>query len=183
MILPVVVYGHPVLRKVAEDITPDYPQLNNLIENMFQTMHNADGIGLAAPQVGLSIRLFVIDLSIMGNENPEFATFKKAFINAQILERAGEDVFEEEGCLSIPNIRERVLRKDRVRIKYVDENFEEHDEVYEGWIARVIQHEYDHIDGRLFVDLISPLRRRLIKNKLLAISKGKISAGYKTKIA
>ncbi|MFC0876221.1 peptide deformylase [Saccharicrinis sp. FJH2] len=183
MILPVVVYGHPVLRKVGEDITPDYPHLNELIENMFQTMHNADGIGLAAPQVGLSIRLFVIDLSIMGNENPEFATFKKAFINAQIVEKTGDDEFEEEGCLSIPNIRERVLRKNRVRIKYLDENFEAHDEVYEGWIARVIQHEYDHIDGRLFVDLISPLRRRLIKNKLIAISKGKISAGYKTKIA
>lgn len=183
MILPVVVYGHPVLRKVGKDISSDYPKLSELIENMFQTMHNAEGIGLAAPQVGLSIRLFIIDLSPMGAEHPEYVNFKKVFINAQIMEREGDEEYEEEGCLSIPNIRERVIRKNRIRIKYLDKNFAEHDEVYEGWIARVIQHEYDHIEGKLFVDLISPLRRRLIKNKLVAISKGKMSAAYKTKIA
>ena len=183
MILPVTVYGHPVLRKVAQDISPDYPDLSNLIENMFETMTFAEGIGLAAPQVGLSIRLFIIDLSPMGEENPEFSDFKKVFINAKILERDNGEELEEEGCLSIPHIRERVLRKNRIRIKYLDEKFEEHDEVYEGWIARVIQHEYDHIDGKLFVDKISPIRRRLIKSKLVAISKGKVSVRYKIKTA
>lgn len=183
MILPITVYGHPVLRKVAKDIDKNYPELNNLIENMFQTMTYAEGIGLAAPQIGLSIRLFIIDLSPMGEDEPEFANFKKIFINAKIVEKDGDEELEEEGCLSIPTIRERVLRKNRIRIKYLDENFVEYDEVYTGWIARVIQHEYDHIDGTLFVDKISPLRRRLIKNKLIAISKGKTSVHYKIKTA
>ena len=182
MILPVTVYGHPVLRKVASDIQPDYPGLDELIENMFITMHYADGIGLAAPQIGLSIRLFVIDLSPMGEDAPEFADFKKIFINAKIVEISGEEVVEEEGCLSLPNIREKVTRKSKIRIQYMDEKFVSHDEIYEGWIARVIQHEYDHIDGTLFVDRISPLRRRMLAGKLNAIAKGKVSTSLPIKI-
>ena len=183
MILPVTVYGHPVLRKVASDIQPDSPGLDELIENMFITMHYADGIGLAAPQIGLSIRLFVIDLSPMGEDAPEFADFKKIFINAKIVEISGEEVVEEEGCLSLPNIREKVTRKSKIRIQYMDEKFVSHDEIYEGWIARVIQHEYDHIDGTLFVDRISPLRRRMLAGKLNAIAKGKVSTSYRIKIS
>ncbi len=183
MILPVTVYGHPVLRKVATNIQPEYEGLDELIENMFVTMRFADGIGLAAPQIGLSIRLFVIDLSPMAEDEPEFAGFKKVFINAKIVEISGEEVVEEEGCLSLPNIREKVLRKSTIRIQYLDEKFVKHDEVYEGWIARVIQHEYDHIDGTLFVDRISPLRRRMIAGKLNSISKGKVSTSYRIKIA
>jgi peptide deformylase len=183
MILPVTVYGHPVLRKVATNIQPEYEGLDELIENMFVTMRFADGIGLAAPQIGLSIRLFVIDLSPMAEDEPEFAGFKKVFINAKILEISGEEVVEEEGCLSLPNIREKVLRKSTIRIQYLDEKFVQHDEVYEGWIARVIQHEYDHIDGTLFVDRISPLRRRMIAGKLNSISKGKVSTSYRIKTA
>lgn len=183
MILPVTVYGHPVLRKVATNIQPEYEGLDELIENMFVTMRFADGIGLAAPQIGLSIRLFVIDLSPMAEDEPEFAGFKKVFINAKILEISGEEVVEEEGCLSLPNIREKVLRKSTIRIQYLDEKFVQQDEVYEGWIARVIQHEYDHIDGTLFVDRISPLRRRMIAGKLNSISKGKVSTSYRIKTA
>jgi peptide deformylase len=183
MILPVTVYGHPVLRKVATNIQPEYEGLDELIENMFVTMRYADGIGLAAPQIGLSIRLFVIDLSPMAEDEPEFAGFKKVFINAKIVEISGQEVVEEEGCLSLPNIREKVLRKSTIRIQYLDEKFVQHDEVYEGWIARVIQHEYDHIDGTLFVDRISPLRRRMIAGKLNSISKGKVSTSYRIKTA
>jgi peptide deformylase len=183
MILPVTVYGHPVLRKVATNIQPEYEGLDELIENMFVTMRFADGIGLAAPQIGLSIRLFVIDLSPMAEDEPEFAGFKKVFINAKIVEISGQEVVEEEGCLSLPNIREKVLRKSTIRIQYLDEKFVQHDEVYEGWIARVIQHEYDHIDGTLFVDRISPLRRRMIAGKLNSISKGKVSTSYRIKTA
>ncbi len=181
MILPVTVYGNAVLRKVAQDITPEYEGLSELIENMFETMYFAEGIGIAAPQIGRAIRLFIIDLRPMEEEFPEYADFKKVFINAQILERDGEPVTDEEGCLSLPGIREKVERLDKVRIKYMDENFVEHDEEYEGWAARVIQHEYDHIDGKLFIDYINPMRRRMIKTKLTAISKGKVNTKYRIK--
>ncbi len=181
MILPVTVYGNPVLRKVGKDIDPDYEGLQQLIENMWETLYHAEGIGLAAPQVGKPIRLFMIDLDPLSEEYPEYKGLKKVFINAHILEREGEEVTDEEGCLSLPGIRENVPRKDRIRIQYMDENFKEYDEVYEGWAARVIQHEYDHIDGKLFIDYISPIRRRMIKSRLIAISKGKVNTSYRLK--
>lgn len=179
MILPVTVYGNPVLRKVAADITPELNGLQDLIKNMFETMYFAEGIGLAAPQVGRPIRLFMMDLSPLAEEFPEYKDFKKVFINAQITERSGSEVVDEEGCLSLPGLRENVQRLDKIRITYQDENFNNYDEEYEGWAARVIQHEYDHIDGKLFIDYISPLRRRLLKGKLLGISKGKVDTKYR----
>ena len=183
MIYPVYIYGSPVLRKVAQDITPDYPNLKQLISDMFETMYQSDGIGLAAPQIGLSIRLFVIDGSALEEDDPALKGFKKAFINAQILERLDEMVRYSEGCLSIPNLHEEVERESKIKIKYVDENFQSHEEVYEGMAARIIQHEYDHLDGILFTDRLSAIRKQLIKSKLTAIAKGKFSADYKYKIA
>ncbi|MCB8964318.1 MAG: peptide deformylase [Bacteroidales bacterium] len=183
MIYPVYIYGSPVLRKVAQDITPDYPNLKQLIDDMFETMYVSDGVGLAAPQIGLSIRMFVIDASPWADEDPSLTDFKKCFINAHIVERSGEIIRFNEGCLSIPNIHEDVDRGDRIRMQYVDENFQPHDEVFEGIAARVIQHEHDHLDGMLFTDRLSPIRRQLLKSKLSAISKGKFNASYKYKIA
>lgn len=182
MILPVTVYGDPVLRKVATDIDKEFDGLTELIENMFETMYNADGVGLAAPQIGRPIRLFVVDASPLGEEDPSFIDFKKIFINPQIIEKDGGEEIMDEGCLSIPGIREEVLRKNRIRITYFDENWVEHDEVYEGFAARVLQHEYDHLDGILFVDYCSPLRKRLIKSKLTAITKGKVNPGYRIRV-
>jgi peptide deformylase len=183
MVYPIVIYGHPVLRKVAEDIDKNYPDLDSLIADMFDTLYRSEGIGLAAPQIGKSIRIFIIDGSPVADDEPQLAGFKKAFINAHIIEKSGDPVLMTEGCLSIPNLREEVNRESRVRITYYDENWEFHDEVYEGYIARIIQHEYDHLDGILFTDKVSPLRRRLLKGKLLAISKGKFEADYKTVLA
>lgn len=182
MILPVTVYGDPLLRKVTQPIGKDYPKLNDLIENMFETMYNADGVGLAAPQVGLNIRLFIVDASPAADEEPELKDFKKVFINPEVVETDGEPWEMEEGCLSLPNIRENVLRDEQVTIKYLDENWNEHTETYNGFAARVILHEYDHLDGKLFIDYISPLRKRLLKSKLVAISKGKANASYRIKI-
>jgi len=182
MILPIYVYGHPVLRKISKDVDPDYEGLNELHENMWATMYHTDGVGLAAPQIGLSLRIFVIDGSALADDFPELKDFKQTFYNAQILERSDVKLMESEGCLSLPGIREEVSRPDRIRIKYQDENFEFHDEVYEGFAARIIQHEYDHIDGKLFVDHLSPLRRRLIKSKLNAISVGKVNIDYRIKL-
>jgi len=182
MILPVVVYGHPVLRKIAEDITPEYEGLSQLIDDMYQTMYRAEGIGLAAPQIGLPIRLFVIDATPLEDDYPELKGFNKTFINAHIIERDGELVAESEGCLSLPTIREDVQRPSRVRIQYVDRYFVEHDEVYHGFAARVIQHEYDHIDGKLFIDYLSPLKKRFLKGKLTNITKGNVDVSYKIKI-
>ncbi len=181
MILPIYIYGHPVLRKEAKDIEPqNYPNLKELIENMFETMYAADGIGLAGPQVGLEDRIFVVDLSPLADEeHPEFKDFKKAFINAHIIEREGELDAVEEGCLSIPGIHEKVPREEEIRIRYLDENLQPHDEVFSGFRARVIQHEYDHVDGILFVDKISPLRKRMVKSKLANMEKGKVSCDYK----
>jgi peptide deformylase len=181
MILPIYIYGHPVLRKEAKDIEPqNYPNLKELIENMFETMYAADGIGLAGPQVGLEDRIFVVDLSPLADEeHPEFKDFKKAFINAHIIERGGELDAVEEGCLSIPGIHEKVPREEEIRIRYLDENLQPHDETFSGFRARVIQHEYDHVDGILFVDKISPLRKRMVKSKLANMEKGKVSCDYK----
>jgi peptide deformylase len=182
MILPVYVYGHPVLRKVAKELGPDYENFSELHTNMWETMYQSDGVGLAAPQIGLSIRLFVIDGNSLSDDFPELKAFKKTFINAQIVEKVGDKVLESEGCLSLPGIREDVSRPDRIRIKYLDENFEPHDEVYQGFASRIIQHEYDHIEGKLFVDHLSPLRRRLIKGKLNAITVGKVDVDYRIRL-
>ena len=180
MIYPIVVYGHPILRKVAVEINKDYPGLSQLISDMFDTMYYSEGLGLAAPQIGKSIRLFVIDGKPAAEDEPALAEFKRAFINAHITERSGDLVPMTEGCLSIPNLREEVLRESRVRINYYDENWEYHDEAFEGYKARIIQHEYDHLDGIMFTDKVNPLRKRLIKSKLTAISKGRFEAEYKT---
>lgn len=182
MIKPIYLYGSPVLRKVAKDITSDYPNLKQLIDDMFETMYQSEGVGLAAPQIGLSIRLFIIDAAPFAEENPELADFKKVFINAHIIERTGEPILFNEGCLSIPNIREDVERPDSVTIEYLDENFQPHKETFEGLTARIIQHEYDHLDGILFTDKVAPIRRQLLKSKLNAIAKGKHSAAYKAKV-
>lgn len=181
MILPIIAYGQPVLREVAKDITPDYPGLKELIADMFETMYEAEGVGLAAPQVGKSIRLFVIDAAPMASDHKELKGFKKVFINAHILEEDGEPWLWNEGCLSLPGIREDVRRKPKVRMKYMDENFVQHEEVFEKLNARIFQHEYDHLDGILIPDRISPIRRALIRNKLNNIVTGNISTDYKMK--
>jgi peptide deformylase len=183
MIYPIVVYGHPVLRKVAVEITKDFPGLGQLIDDLFETMYFSEGLGLAAPQIGKSIRIFVIDGKPAAEDEPSLAEFKKVFINAQIIERCGELMPMNEGCLSIPNLREEVQRESHIRISYYDENWEHHNEVFDGYKARIIQHEYDHLDGILFTDKVSPLRRRLLKGKLTAISKGNFEADYKTILA
>jgi peptide deformylase len=180
MTYPIVVYGHPVLRKIAAEINDDYSGLNQLIEDLFETMYNSEGLGLAAPQIGKSIRIFVIDGKPAAEDEPSLADFKKAFINPHISEKCGELQPMNEGCLSIPNLREEVMRESHIRISYFDENWEFHDEVFDGYKARIIQHEYDHLDGILFTDKINPLRRRLLKGKLTAISKGQFEASYKT---
>lgn len=184
MILPIYIYGHPVLRKETQDIDASYPNLKELIDNMYETMYNADGVGLAAPQVGLVDRIFVIDLSPLANEeSPQYEGLKKTFINARIISRTGDMVSTEEGCLSIPGINESVPRHDEIEIEYLDENLEPHTETFTGFTARVIQHEYDHIDGILFVDHISAIRKRLIKSKLTNMTKGKVSCHYRVRTA
>jgi peptide deformylase len=191
MILPIVAYGMPVLRKTAVDIPKDYPQLQQFISDMFETMYASSGVGIAAPQVGKSLRLFLVDTSPFVNgdrddddefteeEREQLQHLKKVFINAKIVEEEGEEWIFNEGCLSIPKIREDVSRKPKIRIQYYDEQFNFFDETFEGIAARVIQHEYDHIEGKLFTDRINPLRRRLLKGKLADISKGKVSVTYK----
>lgn len=181
MILPIYVYGQPVLRKEAEDINPDYPNLKELIENMFETMDNAEGVGLAAPQVGLPIRVVVVNLDVLSEDLPEYKGFRKTYINPHILEVGGEMVSMDEGCLSLPGIHESVKRGDKIRVKYLDENLTEHDEVVEGYLARVMQHEFDHLDGKMFIDHLSPLRKQMIKGKLNALLKGKAHCTYKVK--
>jgi len=185
MILPVIASGDPVLRKVAKGITKDYPKLAELIVNMRKTMDNAYGVGLAAPQIGRSIRLFMVDTSPFGDnedfseeERTELLTFNKVFINAQIINETGEEWVFNEGCLSVPNITEDVSRKPVITIQYRDEDFKEQTDTYSGVIARVIQHEYDHIEGILFTDRISSFKKRLIKRKLENISKGKVDVSY-----
>ena len=173
MILPIDLYGNSVLRKESEEITADYPDLKQLIDNMFETMYNADGIGLAAPQVGLSIRLLVIDLAPLKEDNPELAQFKRVMINPIMLEVSEEELVGSEGCLSIPGISEDVPRSQWIKIQYYDEDFNLHVEEFEDFKARMIQHEYDHLEGILFTDRIKPLRRQMIKSKLNNIVKGK----------
>ena len=172
MILPIYVYGQPVLRKVAEDIAPDYPNLKELIENMFETMDHAEGVGLAAPQIGLPIRVVVIDLDVLSEDMPEYKDFRKAYINAHIM---------DEGCLSLPGIHESVKRGNKIHVQYLDENLEPHDEIIEGYLARVMQHEFDHLEGKMFIDHLSPLRKQMIKGKLNAMLKGKAHCTYKVK--
>ncbi len=180
MIYPIVVYGHPVLRKRSRDLLKDEEGVQEFIKNMWETMYVSDGIGLAAPQVGKAVRLFVIDADSLSDEDPSLKGFKKAFINPVILERTGDMSPFNEGCLSIPNIREDVNRESGITIRYYDEDFELHEEYYDGIASRIIQHEYDHLEGILFTDLVQPLKKRLLKNKLNAISKGKFEASYKT---
>ena len=168
MILPIYVYGQPVLRKVAEDIAPDYPNLKELIENMFETMDNAEGVGLAAPQIGLPIRVVTINLDVLSDDLPEYKDFRKAYINAHILEVSGEEVSMDEGCLSLPGIHESVKRGNKIRVQYLDENLEPHDEI-------------DHLEGKMFIDHLSPLRKQMIKGKLNAMLKGKAHCTYKVK--
>ena len=188
MILPIIAYGDPVLRKMGIDISKDDPNLSELIENMKETMVNAKGIGLAAPQIGKAIRLFIVDTSpfekdedLDDKERNFLATFKKIFINAKILKEEGDDWVFNEGCLSIPDINEDVFRQEKITIEYLDENFKKHTDVIDGLAARVVQHEYDHIEGILFTDKISSLKKRLIKKKLENISKGKINVHYRMK--
>jgi peptide deformylase len=181
MKLPIVAYGDPVLRKKASDINKEYPNLNQLIEDMFQTMYNAHGVGLAAPQVGLSIRLFIIDATPFAEDDERLKDFKKVFINARILNEEGEKWNFNEGCLSIPDIREDISRHQTLTISYFDGNWEEHTETYSGLAARIIQHEYDHIEGKLFTDKLSPLRKAMLKNRLDSITKGQVKVDYKMK--
>lgn len=181
MILPVYLYGQPVLREVAKDVTPDYPDLKVLIANMFETMTASDGVGLAAPQIGLPIRVVVIDLDVVSEDMPEYKDFKKAYINAHILEFGEETDTMEEGCLSFPGVHESVKRSKKIRVKYMDEDFNEHEEWVEGYLARVMQHEFDHLEGHVFVDHISALRRQMNKRKLTSIVEGKVRCSYRTK--
>ena len=186
MILPIVAYGDPVLKKKALDISKEYPNLDVLLENMFETMYNAFGVGLAAPQIGLPIRLFLVDTrpfaedeELTKEEQEVLNGFKRVFINAKIIKEEGSEWAFNEGCLSIPDIREDVFRQPKITIDYVDENFKSHTEEFNGLVARVIQHEYDHIEGILFTDKLSSLKKRLIKGKLANISKGKIDVEYR----
>ncbi|MCK9422678.1 MAG: peptide deformylase [Bacteroidales bacterium] len=179
MILPVLAYGHPVLKKTAVDITPDYPDLNTFIADMWETMYQADGVGLAAPQVNRSVRIIVIDASPFAEKYPESAGFKRVFINAKIYKEEGEEYSFNEGCLSFPGLREDILRKPVIYMKYMDENFMEHDERFEGVAARIVQHEYDHIEGIVFVDRLPSLKKMLLKRRLTDISKGNVEVSYK----
>ena len=181
MIYPIVIYGNPVLKKPAAPIEKDYPELKQLASDMFDTMYRAVGGGLAAPQIGLPIRVFVVDVSMMADEDPSLAGFKKVFVNPEILSYEGEEVAREEGCLSLPGISETVRRPNTITIRYFDEDWDEHTEVISGFAARAVQHEYDHLEGHVFVDKISLIRRQMISSKLSALSRGKVNCRYKTK--
>ena len=169
MILPIYIYGQPVLRKVAEDIPTDYPELKQFIADMYETLDQSEGIGLAAPQVGRAVRVVVIDLNVLSEDMPEYKGFRHAFISS------------EEGCLSLPAIHEKVTRPTRIHVQWLDEDLQAHDEWIDGYLARVMQHEFDHLDGKMFIDRVSPLRRQLIKSKLKALTQGRYRCGYKTK--
>lgn len=181
MILPIYAYGQPVLKQIATDIPQDYPDLPILIENMWETMYNASGVGLAAPQVGLPIRLFVIDTIQIMDEGKEAEGIKRVFINAHKVEESGTPWAYEEGCLSIPDVRGDVERQPTLHLRWLDENFEPHEQTFTGMNARVIQHEYDHIDGVLFIEHLKPVKKRLVRRKLEDIRKGKVKADYKLK--
>ncbi|MFI3327837.1 MAG: peptide deformylase [Rikenellaceae bacterium] len=181
MIYPLHIYGSQILRNESEEITKDYPELDKLIENMWATLKNCEGVGLAAPQIGKNIRMFIVDCTPWAADNPELEGFEKVYINPEILEVSEEMSGFEEGCLSLPGIHANVNRPAAIKLRWLDENFEEHEELIEGLPARVIQHEYDHIEGKVFVDHISPLKRTMIKNKLVNLTKGKYRCSYKTK--
>jgi peptide deformylase len=191
MVLPIVAYGNPVLRKVGKEITPDYPELNKLIEDMWETMYNSKGVGLAAPQINRDIRLFIMDsIQIITNleedeknDYPGDDGYKGVFINAKINSVNGDEWSYNEGCLSIPKIREDILRKEEINISFLDENFNPHNRIFKGITARVILHEYDHIDGKLFIDYLKPLKKNLLKRKLDNISKGKVEVDYRMSFA
>lgn len=184
MILPIYIYGQPVLRKESADIEKDYPNLKELLANMFETMEGANGVGLAAPQIGLNIRVVVIDLDVLSEDFPEYKGFKKGFINPHIIEYDETNTESlEEGCLSLPGIQEKVTRPTRIHVQYLDEDLNEHDEWVEGYLARVMQHEFDHLDAKMFIDRISPLRKQLIKSKLKALLQGRYRCSYRTKAA
>ena len=182
MIYPIVIYGSPILRKVSKEIDKDYPNLDEFISDMWETMYHSDGLGLAAPQVGKSIRLFVIDGSPLEEDEPKLKDFKKVFINPVITEKTIDEVPYSEGCLSIPLLREEVIRPVKIRMEYYDEHFNFYDEWFDGMAARVIQHEYDHLEGILFTDKVAPIKKRLLKSKLQAITKGKFNVDYKYKL-
>jgi len=186
MILPIIAYGDPVLRKLGKSIDKKYPALESLLENMFETMYGAKGIGLAAPQIGLPIRIFIVDATPFKDaeelelkERNFLSTFKQVFINAQIIDETGDEWVFNEGCLSIPDVREDVFRNETVKIEFLDEKFEKHTKEFSGIAARIIQHEYDHIQGILFIDKLSSLKKRLIKGKLANISRGKVRIDYR----
>lgn len=184
MILPIYIYGQPVLRKVAEDIPTDYPNLSELIQDMFETLTESEGVGLAAPQIGKAIRVVVIDLDVISEDLPEYKDFKRAYVNPHIVEYDETEVESmEEGCLSLPAIHEKVTRPTRIRVQYLDAQLQPHDEWVTGYLARVMQHEFDHLDGKVFIDRISPLRKQLIKSKVRALLQGRYRCGYKTKAA
>ena len=184
MILPVYLYGHPVLREEAEDIEPDYPELKKLISDMYETMYNSDGVGLAAPQIGKSIAVIVIDGSPLAEDFPECKDSKMTIINPQLDIIEDEDpVDRQEGCLSLPGLSEKVRRYEHVRLNWLDENFEEHEQEFSGFLARIIQHEYDHLLGTVYTDHIAPIRKQLIRNKLNNIARGKAKCSYRTQSA
>ncbi len=181
MILPIYLYGQPVLRKEAEAVPQDYPELKELVNNMFETMYHADGVGLAGPQVGLSLTLLVLDADVLKDDYPECKGFKRAMINPELLETSEETVSLEEGCLSLPGIHEKVARPAKIRVRYKDENWIEHEESVEGFAARVVQHEYEHLTGHVFIDDVSAIRRQLNKGKLNSIIKGTAKCSYRVK--
>ena len=179
MIYPVTVYGDPVLRQKAKPVDNNFEGLGDFLHNMWETMYHAEGVGLAAPQIGRSVRIFIIDASPGADEEPELRDFKKAFINPEILEVHGEQVLMNEGCLSLPEIREDISRPEYVTVRYQDENLVEHVETYKGYVSRIIQHETDHLDGKLFIDYLTPLKKRILKGKLMNITKGKVNTRYR----
>ena len=179
MILPIVAYGHPTLKAVAKNIDKDFPELDKLLADMWETLVHSEGVGLAAPQVNQSIRLFLVDANPFYPDYPEAKDFKRTFINAQLIDTFGEDVPFKEGCLSLPGIYEEVMRPEGIRMRYLDENFQEHEETFTGIQARIIQHEYDHLEGHVHVDRIAPMRKFLLQSKLRDISEGKCDADYR----
>lgn len=184
MILPIYIYGQTVLRKEAQDIPTDYPDLKQLIADMFETLTASEGVGLAAPQIGKAIRLAVIDLDVLSDDFPEYKDFRRAYINPHIVEfDDSKTETMEEGCLSLPGLHENVTRPTRIRVQWIDEDLLQHDEWIDGYLARVMQHEFDHLDGKVFIDRVSPLRRQLIKSKLRALLQGRYRCGYRTKAA
>lgn len=183
MILPIYAYGQSVLKKKAKDIDQDYPELESLIADMWETMYNAHGVGLAAPQIGKSIRLFLVDTEQISDEDSVQEPIKQVFINARIIEETGAEKSYEEGCLSIPDVRGDVSRQENIVIEYQDENFISHKKSFDGFTARVIQHEYDHIEGKLFTEKLQPLKKRLIKRRLENIRKGNINVDYRMRFS